>query len=231
MEIYFRGKGETLLSCNAALIGLLGLAIMLLVAVPAQASPVDLALNTSASGYPSPLQSDPGWGGGSYPWEIVDGLMSYSNWAHGLAFTYGSGVRQATIDFGQPTTFNEVIIWHHGVAWTPLTTWLDYWDGAAWESISFARLYGTMHEEGENAGYSDSDIYSFASVTGSKIRYSSDNGGLNIVGTQMVHGWLYEFEVYNESSSVPEPSSQFGLGAGLLAIAGLSRMRGFRQRR
>src|SRR3954449_6253403 len=50
---------------------------------------VNVALNPSATGFPSPLQSDTGWGGGSYPWDIVDGLHTYADWAHGLAFTGG----------------------------------------------------------------------------------------------------------------------------------------------
>ncbi|MDP2958862.1 MAG: hypothetical protein Q8N53_20725, partial [Longimicrobiales bacterium] len=79
-----------------------------------ESPPEDLALNRSGSGYPSPLGSDPGWGGGSYPWQIVDGqrlCAGGSQWACGLAFTGGTGRwppgsqtacgwRQATIDFG-----------------------------------------------------------------------------------------------------------------------------------
>lgn len=34
----------------------------------------DLALNSAGTGFPSPLESDPGWGGGSFPWEMVDGF-------------------------------------------------------------------------------------------------------------------------------------------------------------
>src|SRR5438876_8280961 len=81
-------------------------------------SDVNLAFNPSRVGFPTPLESDPGWGGGSNTWEIVDGLRSYSAWYHGLAFTGGhtngpgsggwiepAGPRQATIDFGQVETF------------------------------------------------------------------------------------------------------------------------------
>ena len=53
-----------------------------------------------------------------------------------------------------------------------------------------------MHEEGSNSGYSDSDIYTFAPVTASKVRYSFDNSLNNINGTLNVHGWIYELEVY-----------------------------------
>jgi hypothetical protein len=171
----------------------------------------NIALNPSRTGFPSPLESDRGWGGGSYPWEIVDGLRSYSHWAHGLAFTGGhrdasggppwiepAGWRQATINFGAPKTFHTVVIWHHGVEYTPAQAFLDYWDGNQWVPISFQRQYGTMHEEGQNSGYSDSDIYTFAPVTGNKVRYSFDNRGNNINGTLNIHGWIYEFEVFGQ---------------------------------
>jgi hypothetical protein len=178
---------------------------------------VDLALNTSATGYPTPLESDQGWGGGSYPWQIVDGLHSYDGWAHGLAFTGGhtggwnsggwiqpAGPRQATIDFGQDETFNEVIIWHHGdeTNHVPATTQISYGDGSIWNPVSFQRVYGTMHEDGTNSGYSNSDIYTFPTVTGSKVQYSFDNSGATLAGDPIVHGWIYEFEVFN----VPSPA-------------------------
>lgn len=34
-------------------------------------------------------ESDTGWGGGVYPWDMVDGLNLYPDWQHGLAFTGG----------------------------------------------------------------------------------------------------------------------------------------------
>lgn len=179
----------------------------------------NLALNPSGTGFPSPLESDRGWGGGSYPWEIVDGLRSYSHWAHGLAFTGGhqtsaggppwiepAGWRQATINLGAPKTFGKVIIWHHGVEYTPAEAFLDYWDGSQWVPITFQRVYGTMHEEGQNSGYSDSDIYTFTPVTGSKVRYSFDNSGYNVNGTFNIHGWLYEFEVCGQDGPPPPPA-------------------------
>ncbi len=56
-----------------------------------ESSQTNIALNPSRSGYPSPLESDQGWGGGSYPWDLVDGLRDYpGEWMHGLAFTGGN---------------------------------------------------------------------------------------------------------------------------------------------
>jgi hypothetical protein len=193
------------------------LAIALCLSLPSAATADNIAVNPSLSGFPSPLASDPGWGGGSSPWHLVDGRRSYDSWANGLAFQWDYLDHQATIDFGEDKTFDEVILWHHGVSWTPATTFLDYWDGAAWQPIVFSRLYGTMFEEGSGSGYAHSDIYSFDPVTSSRVRYSFDgSAGPAIDGSPFVHGWLYEFEVYD----VPEPATvvllMTGVGLGLV---------------
>jgi uncharacterized repeat protein (TIGR01451 family) len=176
---------------------------------------INHALNRAGSGFPSPLESSRGWGGGSYPWEIVDGAHSYNWWAHGLAFTGGhtdsqnpesggyiesAGVRQATINFGADRTFEKVVIWHHGTEHTPANATLEYWNGSAWVNIPFRRVYGRTLAPGEGSGYSHSDEYYFAPVTGSQVRYSFDNRERNLVGTWNVHGWLYEFEALGRAT-------------------------------
>lgn len=166
----------------------------------------NLALNPARSGYPHPLESDRGWGGGTDQWDIVDGLQTYPEWANGLAFTGGhtgdwssggwvepAGWRQATIDFGALTQFDKVVIWHHGHNHVPAAADLDYWDGSMWQDIVASRVFGA-YEAGQ-AG-ATSDEYTFTTVTGSKIRYSFDNSGANVLGTPIVHGWIYEFEVF-----------------------------------
>ncbi|HZK71350.1 MAG TPA: M23 family metallopeptidase [Clostridia bacterium] len=166
----------------------------------------NIALNPSGSGYPSPLESDQGWGGGSNKWDIVDGLHDYSDWQTGLAFTGGNygvpGVRQATIAFGSDYTFNKVVIWHHNDVHIPAQVSLQYWDGSAWQSINSQRDISPLQP---NAGYADT--LTFEPVTGSKVRYSFDNSQNNIIGTRIEHGWIYEFEVYEESWTWPAPSS------------------------
>lgn len=170
---------------------------------------VNLALNPSCTGFPSPQESDRGWGGGSNKCEIVDGRRSYEIWSHGLAFTGGhfdenggapwieaAGVRRMVIDFGSARTFEQVVIWWHGVEHTPDAGTLEVWNGTSWVAIpGVQRQYGTMSEEGMMAGFSTSDIYAFAPVSGSKVRYSFDNRGRNIRGGFNVHGWIYEVEV------------------------------------
>src|ERR1035437_4272955 len=189
---------------------------LLAMTLVANAGP-NLALNASRTGFPSPLASDNGWGGGTDKWQIVDGFRAYTDtFAHGLAFTGGHqtaaggppyiepcGVRQATIDFGSPATFDTVIIWHHGVEYTARDPWLDYWNGSAWVRITVTtHVYPAGHLDG--AGYSDAEQFGFAPVTGSQIRYSMDNCGFNVLGTLNIHGWINEFEVF--SNALPAAS-------------------------
>ncbi len=173
------------------------------------------ALNPQGAGVPSPLESDRGWGGGSNPWDIADGLRAYDTWARGLAFTGGhqdasggppyiepAGVRHAVIDFGAPRTIHKLVLWWHGSEHTPSSGSVEYWNGAEWLSAGpLERRYGTMHADGTNSGYSDSDIYTFPAITGSKVRYTFDNSGTNIDGTMNVHGWLYELEAMGCTAS------------------------------
>src|SRR5260221_267202 len=173
--------------------------LMSITVLATHASDMNLALNPAGTGFPSPLGSDHGWGGGSYPWEIVDGQKTYAEWYHGLAFTGGDnnwggeacGPRQATIDFGANKTFHKVTIWHHGSDHAPATAALAYWDAASWVDIPFQRVFGAIDAGG--AG-SISDEYTFTPVTGGKIRWSMNNCMANMIGTQIVHGWIYEFE-------------------------------------
>lgn len=177
---------------------------------PGTCAETNLALNRAGSGFPDPTESDSGWGGGSYPWQIVDGLYAYDTWAAGLAFTGGhqdasggppwiepAGIRHAVIDLGAVHTFSRIVLWWHGAEYTPLSGSVEYWDGTQWlPAQAVQRVYGATHAEGSNSGYSDSDSYTFDPVSASKVRYTFDNSGLNILGTYDIHGWLYEFEVY-----------------------------------
>ena len=168
----------------------------------------NIALNTSGSGYPTPLESDSGWGGGSYPWDLVDGQRIYTAWNHGLAFIgngHGgtSGPRQATIEFGANQTFHKVIISHNGWAHVPANPSLDYWNGTAWVSISFQRSIGYYVPSGITGV--PCDEYTFSDVVGSKVRFSFDNRENSVLGSQLVHGWLHNIEVYG-GVAAPTPT-------------------------
>ncbi|MDP2957750.1 MAG: PKD domain-containing protein, partial [Longimicrobiales bacterium] len=159
----------------------------------------DLALNPSRIGYPNPLESSGGWGGGSDTWDIVDGLRTYSYWANGLAFI-PCGLRQATIDFGTPQTFNEVVVWHHAPYHAPYTYNIQSWNGASWITV-FSTINGNgrdylKYPEGPNWwNYDTPTVNAFPAVTGSKVKFELLNceGPL---GWAYSHGWIYEVEVY-----------------------------------
>jgi len=195
---------------------------VILGALPVAAAPVNIALNPSGFGLPSPLESDPGWGGGSYPWEIVDGLRTYPVWYHGLALawngTYSPGGTttwdsQVTIDFAEAAWFDKVTLWHH--SYFPISNpILQYWDGSTWQNIAYAR--NPAMEDAGGAG-SLSDYYTFAPVFGGKVKWTLPAGSSFVPGAAN-HVWLYEFEVYQVESAVPEPATTLLLGLGLAAI-------------
>lgn len=181
----------------------------------------NLARNTSGSGFPHPTESDRGWGGGSSQWEIVDGIRSYSEWYHGLAFTGGTsgwageacGRRQATINFGEPKTFNRVLVWHHGSEHIPNTYKIQYWDGVNWLDLfsttdghSFLKYPSTTPQNWWEAWATPTENI-FPPVTSSKIRMTLHN-------CDITHGWLYEIEVYNDTISVIFPNGGEEIEAG-----------------
>lgn len=175
------------------------LAIVCLTSV-VQAEQINIALGAN------PTESDPGWGGGTNPWDMVDGQRAYGNeWWHGLAFTGGvlpyiqpCGVRQATINFGTMKPFNRVMIWHHGIDHIPQVATLLYWNGSAWLPTggSYIVRYDLATPPEDGAGSTPTE-HIFPTVIGSKIRFQFDNCGLSMVpNQQVVHGWIYEFEVF-----------------------------------
>jgi hypothetical protein len=166
--------------------------------------PENLAYNRQQTGFPSPLESDRGWGGGSSKWQLVDGQRTYPNeWARGLAFTGGPqkwagescGWRQATISFGKLTTFDRVVLWHHGQDQIPTVCSIQVFQQGRWRDLlsssdckalaPYAKTGGTEWWQ----GWSTPMVLDFEQVTAEKVRYRFDN-------CTTEHGWLYEFEVY-----------------------------------
>jgi hypothetical protein len=167
----------------------------------------NLALNESRQGFPNPIESDAGWGGGARPWDIVDGRRTYvGEWAHGLAFTGGAGryageacgTRKAVIDFGEQRRFNRVIVWHHGLDQVPSACRVQAWNGVAWSDVFatdrakdlLAFKVPTPQQWWEN--WSVPMDIKLPVTYGSKVRFVFDNCGIP-------HGWIYEVEVYDES--------------------------------
>ncbi len=168
---------------------------------------VNIAYNPTQSGYPHPLESDTGWGGGSYPWEMLDGHTYYTDtWAHGLAFTGGypgwiepCGWRQATIDFGSMKTFNKVRVYHHGDEHIPTNSRIEYWDGSAWHTVNASTTFREdlrVPPPGVSGWGAVPTEHVFAPVTGSKVRFGFDNCDIQ-------HGWIYEFEVFAAAQTGP----------------------------
>jgi hypothetical protein len=144
-----------------------------------------------------------GWGGGIYPWDMVDGRTSYDEWYHGLAFTGGilgwgneaCGWRQATLNFGRMETFNRVMIWHHGTDHIPNTFNLMYWDGSEWRPTggTYAIRYDLTSPPSELAGSTPTE-HIFPTVMGSKVRFALYN-------CDITHGWIYEFQVFHDNQA------------------------------
>ena len=166
---------------------------------PAELSPPEnIALNPSGRGYPHPLESDRGWGGGWNKWHIVDGVRRYPVWYRGLAFTGGMrpwiepcGWRQATISFGEPKTFNRVLVWHHGLEHVPNTYKIQYWDGTSWVDIfsttdghAYLKYHPTNPPYDWWESFSTPTENTFDPVTSSKVRFALYN-------CDIVHGWIY----------------------------------------
>lgn len=159
------------------------------------AQTINLALGADTS------ESDSGWGGGSYPADMVEGQTYYTDtWAHGLAFTGGQqgwagqpcGWRQATVDLGTPGSFGLVRVWHHGADHIPNTYGLEYWDGSNWLATggsSTTRWDLEVPLPGVFGWGAIPTEHIFPEVESSKVRFRLNN-------CDITHGWIYEFEVF-----------------------------------
>jgi hypothetical protein len=163
---------------------------------------------------PHPFGSDPGWGGGAKPWQLVDGFRGCNSalgWDCGLAFTGGDsnwggkpcGVRQATIDLGPSRQISAVRITHHGDRQTPKNYQIQTFNGLQWV-VQVNRTNNSVTRCTRPPSYDPAAIATcsitdeFPPVMASKVRYVFNNcpaSNTSIVpGTPVVHGWLYEFE-------------------------------------
>lgn len=145
--------------------------------------PQNLALNPAGSGTPSPLQSDPGVGD---PWQLVDGNTEYALESSGLAFDFG-GTHEVTIDLGGLATVDELTVWHHGDDEeaghnVPAEVGLEYFDGGGWLPVTgFSRDHDLAYPQPPSGFGSIPDVYGFAPIVGSKLRWSYDGNGPSVL--------------------------------------------------
>jgi hypothetical protein len=174
----------------------------------------NLAYNSGYSLYPSPLESDKGWGGAPFKWHLVDGTRTKSNyWNMGLAFTGGlleyidtCGWRQATINFGKPVLFNRVVIWLNTNDMTilPDSFKIQHWSDQTQKWLltknvlnkrkQMGPYYTAIQQVCEKKGVALVVPYeeTFSIVKSGKVRFIFNNCGID-------HGWINEFEVYCDS--------------------------------
>jgi PKD domain len=180
----------------------------------ASADGVNIALNPSGTGFPNPLESNNGWGCCPNKWAMIDGAIAAPSWNYGFAWGGGTrnwngescGWKQATINFGEPKTFNRTVTYHHGQGHVPTEYKIQYWDGSNWiDTISVANNM-TCQESDPN--YIDNCPLddTFSPVTASKVRYTFDQNCEITNGTDwryVEHGWIREFEVYGFTNQPP----------------------------
>jgi hypothetical protein len=176
----------------------------------------DLAYNNGYSLYPSPLESDKGWGGAPFKWHLVDGIRTKSNyWNMGLAFTGGvleyidtCGWRQATINFGKPVMYNRVVIWLYtnDITSLPDSFQIQHWCDRTQKWLLTKHVFNkrkqmdpfylTIQNECAKKKIAFVVPYEeiFPAVKSSKVRFIFNNCGIDF-------GWINEFEVYNDSLS------------------------------
>jgi len=176
----------------------------------------DLAYNDGYSLYPNPLESDKGWGGAPFKWHIVDGLRTKANyWNYGLAFTGGKdeyidtcGWRQVTINFGKPISYNRVVIWiYHSVKdLLPDSFKIMHWSDQDHKWVLTKDVKNKLKQVDSYffAFETECEIKkvnivipyeeTFPVVKSSRVRFQLNNCGTD-------HGWINEFEVYNDPIS------------------------------
>jgi hypothetical protein len=166
---------------------------------------------------PHPFFSDPGWGGGAQPAEIVDGYRSCDGslgWNCGLAFTGGDsnwggqacGVRQATIDFyPYSRQISAVKITHHGDPHVPKSYQIQTLTNGVW-TTQISQTSNNQARCARPPGYDPALSWTctitdeFPPVQANRVRYVFNNcpaANTSIVpGVPVKHGWIYEFEAY-----------------------------------
>jgi hypothetical protein len=132
-------------------------------------------------------------------------MIDYSNWYYGFAWTGGTGDwgggspgwKQATIDFGVPTTFSRAMVWIHTQGNVPIYWNIQYSDDdATWTNayVNTVPTDRTATLEMNSGSFFPAFCLdaSFAPVTARYFRYTFND-------TQLfngIHGWADEIEVF-----------------------------------
>lgn len=152
------------------------------------------------------ITTDAGWGCCSNANELLDGLIQRDTFVNGFAWTGGNqryaggppGVKQATIDFGVPTTFNRATVWYHDNNNVPIIWNFQYSnDGTTWTNAYANTTPVCRTDTIQMPGYwgfpACGHNARFGSVTARYFRYTFDDRTL----FDGIHGWAVEVEVFN----------------------------------
>jgi hypothetical protein len=94
---------------------------------------------------------------------------------------------------------SSVRITHHGDEHVPVSYQIQTWDGSEWVTQVSATGNSAARcrrppDYNPQSGWTCMIQDDFPSVLTSKVRFTFDNCGQNILGTAIIHGWIYEFE-------------------------------------
>jgi hypothetical protein len=156
------------------------------------------------------VTADPGWHLMTDPAKLVDGRIQYPTGNDGFAWAIGGlpGTwKQATVDFGTPTEFNKVVIWHRFPKGIPSDWKIQYSnDGAAWTDVFVPTTLTcrTATTPLNVSMYNPSCAYEadFVPVTAQYVRYFFDKN-TTFDGKR---GWALEFEVFNIEDGLLDPA-------------------------
>jgi hypothetical protein len=157
-----------------------------------------------------PITADPVWSLMTDPVKLVDGRIQYPTGNDGFAWEIGpppsGNWKQATIDFGVPTTFNKVLIWHRFPKGIPLDWKVQVSDdNSTWTDV-YMPAFPTCRTDTQPLlvnwlNPACAFEASFDPVTAQYVRYTFDE----TTTFEGKRGWALEFEVFYIEGDIPDP--------------------------